>query len=90
MRLSWLRFFICTISVLVIFCTKQFFDWAILWGEGTIVPCSFKTNGHKKKLSSQAKKKNFFFKSYMTHCATGMALYVHLGPKCQKNLFPLF
>jgi hypothetical protein len=67
---------------------------------GTIVPLNLETEGNKKFVQGRPKK-NFSFKLYMTIfaknsfffkfdplTATGMALCVDPGPKCQ-NLFCL-
>jgi hypothetical protein len=70
-------------------------------GGATIIPRSPRTTRNEKNLR-YAKKKFFFFKSYMTLkyllivdfpkfeplTAAEMALCGNLGPKCQ-NLFPL-
>jgi hypothetical protein len=77
-----------------------FFDWTIMGG-ATIIPRSPRTTRNEKNFQDRPKI-FLFFKSYMTLkylliidfpkfdplTATGMALCVNLGPKCQ-NLFPL-
>jgi hypothetical protein len=91
----------CTFSLLVLLkykiLGKKNFDWTILGG-AMIVPSSLKTKRNQRNFQYRPKK----FFSYMTllywliidfekfdsNTATGMALCVNLGPKCQK-IFPL-
>jgi hypothetical protein len=79
---------------------KKNFDWASIGG-GTIFPRSLKTTRNEKFFLARSKKYFWFF-SFMNPLyepipvfpkfdpltASGMALCVDLGPKCQ-NLFPL-
>jgi hypothetical protein len=89
--------FLCYLCKNIKILQNKIFDWASIGG-GTIFPRSLKTTQNEKICRARSTKYTFFsfmnplyesilvFPKFDPLTATGMALCVSLGPKCQ-NLF---